>query len=84
MDCSSMPGSPSFTLSQCLLKLLSTESVMLSNRLILCCPLLLSPSFFPSTRIFSWDKPLSKSYKAIQGKAVKALTEIFVFQMQPA
>ena len=39
--------------SQSLLKLMSIESVMPSNHLILCCPLLLLPSIFPSIRIFS-------------------------------
>ena len=39
--------------SQNLLKLLSTESVMPSNHLILCCPLLLLPSVLPSIRVFS-------------------------------
>ena len=38
---------------QSLLKLLSIELVMLSNHLILCCPLLLPPSIFPSIRGFS-------------------------------
>ena len=42
----------SITSSQSLLKLMSTESVMSSNHLILCCPLLL-PSIFPSIRVFS-------------------------------
>ena len=42
----------SFTFSQCLLKLMSIESVMPSNRLILCRPLLLLPSVFPSIRVF--------------------------------
>ena len=37
-----------------LLRLMSFESVMLSNRLILCHPLLLLPSIFPSTRVFSY------------------------------
>ena len=37
-------ASLSFTISQRLLKLLSIESVILSNSLVLCCPLLLSPS----------------------------------------
>ena len=46
-------ASLSFTISWSLLKLVSTESVMLSNYLILCCPLLLLPSIFPSIRIFS-------------------------------
>ena len=40
------------TISQSLLKLMSIESVMPSNYLILCCPLLL-PSIFPSIRVFS-------------------------------
>ena len=38
---------------QSLLKLMSIESVMSSNHLILCCPLLLLPSIFPSIRVFS-------------------------------
>ena len=36
-----------------LLKFMSNESVMPSNHLILCCPLLLLPSIFPSIRVFS-------------------------------
>ena len=39
--------------SQSLFKLMSIESVMLSNHLILCCPLVLLPSIFPSIRVFS-------------------------------
>ena len=39
--------------SRSLLKLMSTESVMPSNPLILCCPLLLLPSIFPHIRVFS-------------------------------
>ena len=46
-------ASLSFTTSRSLLKLMSIESVMPSNHLILCCPLLLPPSIFPSIRIFS-------------------------------
>ena len=46
-------ASLSFTISQSLLKLMSTESVMPSNHLILYCPLLLLPSIFPSISIFS-------------------------------
>ena len=41
------------TNSRRLLKLMSIESVMPSNHLILCCPLLLLPSIFPSIRVFS-------------------------------
>ena len=43
----------SITNSQGLLKFMSIESVMPSNHLILCCPLLLPPSIFPSIRVFS-------------------------------
>ena len=49
----STPASLSFTISQSLLKLMSIESVMPSNHLILCHPLLLLPSIFPSIRVFS-------------------------------
>ena len=49
----STPGSLSFTISRSLLKLMSVESVMPSNHLILCCRLLLLPSIFPSVRVFS-------------------------------
>ena len=48
----------SFTISQGLLKLMSIESVMPSNHLILCCPLLLLPSMFPSIRVFSIESAL--------------------------
>ena len=46
-------ASLSFTISQSLFKLMSIESVMPSNHLILCGPLLVLPSIFPSTRVFS-------------------------------
>ena len=46
-------ASPSLTISQSLPKLMSIESVMLSNHLILCHPLLLLPSIFASIRVFS-------------------------------
>ena len=51
IECST-PGFPSFTVSGSLLKLMSIESVMPSNHLILCCPLLLLSSVFPSIRVF--------------------------------
>ena len=57
MDCST-PGLLSITSSRSLLKLLSTESVMPSNHLILCHPLLLPPSIFPSIRVFSNESVL--------------------------
>ena len=51
-------ASLSITNSQSLLKLMSIESVMPSNHLIFCCPLLLLPSIFPSTRVFSNESVL--------------------------
>ena len=51
-------ASLSITNSQSLLKLMSIESVMPSNLLILCCPLLLLPSIFPSIRVFSNESAL--------------------------
>ena len=51
-------ASLSITNSQSLLKLMPVESVMPSNHLILCCPLLLLSSIFPSIRIFSNESAL--------------------------
>ena len=48
----------SFTISQSLLKLMAIESVTLPNHLILCCPLLLLSSIFPSIRVFSNESAL--------------------------
>ena len=48
----------SITNSRSLLKRISIESVMPSNHLILCCPLLLQPSIFPSIRVFSNESAL--------------------------
>ena len=61
----------SFTISWSLLKLMSIESMMLFNHLILCRPLLLLPSTFPSIRVFSnelalgikWPKYYVTSYR---------------------
>ena len=51
-------ASLSITNSQSLLKLMSVESVMQSSHLILCHPLLLLPSIFPSIRVFSSESAL--------------------------
>ena len=48
----------SFTISWSLLRLMSIESVMLSNHLILCHPLLLLPSILPSISVFSNESAL--------------------------
>ena len=69
-------ASLSITSSQSLLKLMSIESVMPSNQLILCCPLHLPPSIFPSIRVFSkesvlhirWPKYWSFSFSIIPSK----------------
>ena len=57
MDCS-MPGLPVHHQLPDLLKLMSIELVMPSNHLMLCCPLLLPPSIFPSIRVFSNESAL--------------------------
>ena len=54
----SRQASLSITNSQSLLKLMSIESVMPSNHLILCCPLFLMPSIFPNVRVFSNESAL--------------------------
>ena len=51
-------ASLSITISWSLIKLMSIESVMPSNHLILCHPLLFPPSIFPSIRVFSNESPL--------------------------
>ena len=74
-------ASLSFTISQSLLRLMSIESVMPSNHLILCCPLLLSPSIFPSIRVFSnesalhirWPKYWSFSFSISPSKEYSGL-----------
>ena len=66
-------ASLSITISWSLFKLMSIESVMPSNHLVLCCPLLLLPSLFPSIRVFSnevvlcirWPKYWSFSFRIV-------------------
>ena len=57
MDCST-PPSPASTVYQSVLKFMSIELVMLSNYLILCRPLLLLHSIYPSIRVFSSELAL--------------------------
>ena len=51
-------ASLSFIICQSLLKFMSVELVMPSTHLILCCPLLVLPSIFPSIRVFSNESAL--------------------------
>ena len=62
----------SFTISLSLLKLMSTESVILSNYLILCHPLLLLPSILPSIRVFSNESVLQSGNQSIGAAALVA------------
>ena len=74
-------ASLSITNSQSLLKLMSTESVMPSNHLILCHPFFLPPSIFPNIRVFSnesvlhirWPKYWSFSFSIIPSKEHQGL-----------
>ena len=83
MDCST-PGSWSITNSQGILKLMSIESVMPSNQLILCHPLFLSPSIFLIIRGFSnesalhimWSKHWSFSFSITLSSEYSGLISI--------
>ena len=67
----------SFTVSQSLLRFMSIESVMPSNYLILCCPLLLLPSIFPS--IFSNELSL---HIRSDGQSIRASVSVLTMNMQ--
>ena len=74
----------SFTISQSLLKFMSTESVMPSNCFILCHPLLFLPSIFPLIRVFSsesalhirWPKYWSFSFSITPSKEYSGLISL--------
>ena len=70
-------ASLSFTISWSLPKHMSIESVIPSNHLILCRPLLLLPSIFPSIRVFSNDLALYS-----QSIAASALVSVFPMNIQ--
>ena len=78
----------SFTISQSLFKHLCIESVMPSNHLILCCPLLLS-SAFPNIRVFSsesvlhirWQKYLSFSFSISPSNVYSGLSSFRIHQL---
>ena len=77
-------ASLSFTISWSLLRLMSIESVMPSNHLILCCPLFLLPSVFPSISVFSnesvlhirWPKYWSYSFSISPSKEYSGLISL--------
>ena len=71
-------ASLSFTISCSLLKLMSIESVMPSHHHILCCPLLLLPSVFPSIRVFF---PMSQLF-ASGGQSTGALASASVLPVK--
>ena len=72
-------ASQSITNSWRLLKLMSIESVMPSNHLILCCPLLLLPSIFPRIRVFSNESVL---HIGGQSTGVSALASVLPMNIQ--
>ena len=63
----------SFTISWNLLRFMSIESVMLSNHLILCYPLLLLPSIFPNIRVFSSESSLCQNVGASASASASVL-----------
>ena len=69
MDCST-PGFLFFAISQSLLKLMSIDSVMPSNHLILYCLFLLLTSLFPSIRAIRWPKYWSFSFIIIKSALI--------------
>ena len=58
-------ASLSFTISWSLLKFMTTESVMPSNHLVLCRPLLFLPSIFPSIKVFSSELALCSKWPQV-------------------
>ena len=72
-------ASLSITNSQSLLKLMSIKSVMPSNHLLLCDPLLLLPSVFPSIRVFSNESALCIRWKSIR---ISASTSVLPMNIQ--
>ena len=84
-----LQASLSITNSRRSLRLMSIESVMPSNHLILCCPLLLLPSIFPSIRVFSnesvlrirWPKDWSFSFSISPSKEYSGLISFRVTGM---
>ena len=89
MDCSS-EASLSFTIFWSLLKLMSSDLVMHSDRLVLCHPLLLLPSIFQSIRVFSnesvlpirWPKYWSFSFSICHKDGIDCISGVIGFTQQ--
>ena len=100
LSCGQLFGTPrtaacqaslSFTYTWSLLKIMSIESVMPSNHLILCHPLLLLPSNFPSIRVFSKElnsdnlnlnsEPLHLYFKCLWNKIPWSFVYMFSFML---
>ena len=76
-------ASLSITDSQSLLKLMSIESVMPSNHLILCCPLLFLLSIFPSIRVFSNESVLCIRWRSIGVSASASVLPMYIQDWLP-
>ena len=77
-------ASLSFPISRSLLKLMSIKSVMLSNHLVLCCPLLLPPSIFPNIKVFSNEPALRikwPKYCSFSNSASNDYSELISFRI---
>ena len=77
-------ASLSFTISQSLLKLMSIKVVMASNHLVLCHPLLLLPSIFPSIRVYSNELALLirwPQYWSFSSSLSNEYSEVISFRM---
>ena len=68
-------ASLSFTISWSLLRFMYIELVMPSNHLILCCPLLLLPSIFPTIRVFSNESALHIRWPKYWSISINPLNE---------
>ena len=76
-------ASLSITNCQSLLKLMSIESVMPSNHLILCHPLLLPPSIFPSIRVYSNESVFTSGGQSIGLSASESVLPMSIHDWYP-
>ena len=76
-------ASLSFTISQTLLNLMSIESVMLCNHLILCLPLLFLSSIFPSIRVFPVSQLFTSGGQSIGASASASVLSMNILDWSP-